>query len=232
MSTVDLRENRILAALPDADVEAIRAVSELVPLTLRLPLEVPGAPIEHVFFPLSGLASVVLVRGAQRVEVGIIGSEGATGLSLLLGATTTPLDCFVQAVGRALCLPSAEFLRLADERPALRAQMLLFVLEFHLQLAETALANARGRIEERLARWLLMTHDRLGETTLHLTHEFLSQMLGVRRPGVTTALQSLEEQRVIRSNRAKILVLDRVGLMERANGLYGGPPPAKLISAG
>ena len=75
-----------------------------------------------------------------------------------------------------------------------------------------------------------MTHDRVGETTLHLTHDFLSQMLGVRRPGVTTALQSLEEQRLIRSNRAKIVVLDRAGLIERASGFYGGPSPAKLTS--
>lgn len=232
MSALDLRANRILAALPDGDFAAICEASEVVPLTLRLPLEVPGEPIDKVYFPLSGLASVVLSRGAQRVEVGLIGPEGATGLALILGAAMTPLDCFcfVQGSGQALCLPALEFRRIADGSPALRAQMLLFVLEFHLQVAETALANARGRIEERLARWLLMMHDRIGETTLQLTHEFLSQMLGVRRPGVTTALQSLEEQRLIRSNRAKIVVLDRAGLIERANGFYSGPPPAKLAS--
>jgi len=230
MSSLDLRANRILAALPDGDFAAICEASEVVPLTLRMPLEIPGEPIANIYFPLSGLASVVLSRGTQRVEVGIIGPEGVTGIALILGAATAPLECFIQGAGRALCVPAPLFRRIAARSPVLHDQTLLFVLEFHLQLAETALANARGRIEERLARWLLMMHDRIGETTLHLTHEFLSQMLGVRRPGVTTALQSLEEQRLIRSNRAKIVVLDRAGLIERANGFYSGPPPAKLAS--
>jgi CRP-like cAMP-binding protein len=229
MKNIEPAANRILAGLPPEDTAAICEASEVIELTLGLQLEVGGEPISGVFFPLAGIASVVLVRGTQRVEVGLIGKEGVTGTALALGATATPLDCFVQAAGRALRLPTSAYRDLTARRPALREQMLVFMLEFHLQLAETALANARGRIDERLARWLLMTHDRIGETTLNLTHEFLSQMLGVRRPGVTMALQSLEEQRVIRSQRGRIVLLDRAGLIERAAGFYAAAPPPKLI---
>lgn len=229
MKNIEPTANRILADLPPADAAAICEASDIVDLTLGLSLERAGQPISGIYFPLSGIASVVHVRGTHRVEVGLIGKEGVTGVALALGATATPLDCFVQAVGRALRLPTADFRDLTERRPALKAQMHLFMLEFHLQLAETALANARGRIEERLARWLLMTHDRIGETTLQLTHEFLSQMLGVRRPGVTTALQSLEEQRVIRSQRGRVVLLDRAGLIERAAGFYTGAPPPRLV---
>lgn len=231
MRNIDPRENRILAALPPADTAAVIEGAEVVDLPLGLLLEHAHAPIDGIYFPLSGIASVILVRGEDRIEVGLVGREGVTGLAIALGGESTPLDVVVQAAGRALALSSSRLRTLVQERPALRSQMLLFTLEFHLQLAETALANARGRIEERLARWLLMTQDRIGEPTLQITHEFLSQMLGVRRPGVTTALHSLEEQHLIRSQRGRVVILDRTGLVGRAAGFYAGPPPPKLRDA-
>ena len=231
MRNINPLENRILAALPPGDAQAVMEGAEFVDLPLGLPLEHAHVPIDGIYFPLAGIASVMLVRGEDRVEVGLVGREGATGLAIALGGESTPLDVVVQASGHALSLSSSRLRTLVQERPALRSQLLLFMLEFHLQLAETALANARGRIEERLARWLLMTHDRIGEPTLQLTHEFLSQMLGVRRPGVTTALQSLEEQRLIRSQRGRVVILDRAGLVARAAGFYLGPPPPKLLAA-
>jgi CRP-like cAMP-binding protein len=224
MKSSSLSSKRILASLSEEDAQAVTQVGEVVPLTLRTPIEIPHRHINWVYFPLSGLASVVLSRGNNSVEVGIVGFDGMTGHSLLFGISSTPLGCFVQSEGHALRVPALRLRELLTTHPALHEQALRYVFEFHLQLTETALANARGRIEERLARWLLMTQDRIGGPTLHLTHEFLSQMLGVRRPGVTTALQSLEEQRVIRSNRAKVTVIDRAGLIERSNGFYMGPP--------
>lgn len=231
MQATDSRHNRLLAALPEADRAALCANAEAIELPLGFPLEDAGEPIGRVYLPLAGIVSVVMVRGSHRVEAGLIGPEGATGLAVTLGATSTPLESVVQAAGRALALPSGRFRKLVDERPALREQMLLFALEFHLQLAETALSNARGRIEERLARWLLMMHDRVGASTLNLTHEFLSQMLGVRRPGVTTAVHALEELRLVRSQRGRIVLLDRDGLIRHAAGFYVGPPPSALVPA-
>lgn len=228
MRNIDARQNRLLAALPGEGLAAVSDAAEVVDLPLGLNLEVAGLPIPAVYFPLSGIASVVLLRGGHRVEVGLIGREGATGLAVALGGTKTSLETVVQAVGQALAVPAAHMRDLLERDRLLRAQMHLFVLEFHLQLADTALANARGRIEERLARWLLMMQDRTGETTLNLTHDFLSQMLGVRRPGVTTALHALEERRLIRSQRGRVVLLDRPGLEERAANFYPGAPPAHL----
>jgi CRP-like cAMP-binding protein len=181
--------------------------------------------IERVYFPESGLGSAVAVgkgRGFQA-EVALIGREGMTGLAIVHGADRSPLEIFVQIEGRGQEI-AAEDLKAAMMRsPKMRDCFLLYAHVFAIQTSYTALANARGKLEDRLARWLLMAQDRIEADEIALTHEFLSLMLGVRRAGVTTALRHFEDKALIATARGIIAIRDRGGLQEAANGLYGAP---------
>lgn len=192
-------------------------------MPLREVLEAPDAPITHVYFPLSAVSSIVTGSGDDRIEVGLIGRDGMTGLSVLLGAESSPHECFIQIPGDGLRIAVAEFNRALDAEPALGKRCLLYARTFMLQTAQTAFANGRCTIEERLARWLLMCQDRLDGNDIRLTHEFLSLMLGVRRPGVTMALQTLEAAGLIHNTRACITIRDRPRLEEIAGPAYSGP---------
>ena len=154
-------------------------------------------------------------------EVGLIGREGMSGLSVLLGTDRSPNDTIFQHVGVGLRITAVELRKAMLKSAPLRRQLQLYVHSFLIQVTQTARANARNKIEERLARWLLMAHDRLGTDELTITHEFLSVMLGVRRPGVTVALSLLEKSGLISTDRGVISVLDRTGLKRAANGAYG-----------
>lgn len=218
--------NRLLAAMPEADAAALAPHLERVPLELRMPIERPGEPIAHVYFPLAGMGSVVAVgdrRRDQRVEAGIFGPEGVSGVPRILGADRSPHECFVQMPGEALRLPADALRAAMDERPGVRRVLLLYAQAWTTQVAHTALAQARAKLEERLARWLVMSHDRAGGCELALTHEFLSLMLGVRRAGVTVATHLLEERGLIQARRGAVAIIDREGLVEAADGAYGVP---------
>lgn len=195
----------------------------MVDFHVRQSIEQPDADIASVFFPNDGIISVVAGVGRLRVEVGIIGRDGMTGTAVVLGGTSSRHECFVQVAGSALTI-SAEALRVAlDERPTMLRRFLAYVQAFMAQTAETAVANGRMTIEQRLARWLLMTQDRLGRDEIPLTHEFLSVMVGTWRPRVTVALQQLEGDKAIRNSRGRILVVDRAKLQAAAGPLYRGP---------
>jgi CRP-like cAMP-binding protein len=142
---------------------------------------------------------------------------------LLLGKDTSDQECFVQVAGEAAVIDVEEFKRAIAERRSLHTSLLPYVHALLQQTVQTALANGRFTIEERLARWLLLSHDRLGVNQIPLTHEFLSIMLGVRRPGVTVALQILEGKHAIKNERGVINILKRTKLEELANGAYRGP---------
>jgi CRP-like cAMP-binding protein len=195
-----------------------------VDLPIRKQLELHNKKIDSVYFVESGLASVVANgQGDRSVEVGIIGREGMTGLSVLMGADRAPHDTFMQIAGNGQQI-GADRLRYAmAESETLRRSLLLYGHTYVVQTARTALANARSKIEERLARWLLLAQDRSDGDDLRLTHEFLSMMLGVRRPGVTLAIQFLESRGVIRRVRGQISIVDREGLKKISNGAYGAP---------
>jgi len=184
--------NRLLCALSPADIELLTPHLRLVTLKLRQELEQPNRPIRRVYFMEQGIASVVTVSmGRHRVETGLIGPEGMTGLMVLLGNHQSPNETFIQAAGSALSI-EADALRTALEKSdSLRRMLLKYAQVFLIQTAQTAVANARLTLEGRLARWLLMTQDRLGQDKVPMTHEFLSVMLGVRRAGVTEALHVL-----------------------------------------
>ena len=153
----------------------------------------------------------------------MVGREGMTGLPVVHGADRSPCDVFMQVEGEGQRL-SADALRIAlEQSTTLLRSLLRFAHVFGVQAAYTALANAEGKIEERLARWLLMAQDRIEADELVMTHEFLALMLGVRRAGVTTALQQLQSKGIVETMRGAIIVKDRDGLQECANGLYGIP---------
>ena len=157
------------------------------------------------------------------IEIGIIGREGVVNVPVLLAADRSPTDAFIQIAGTGLALSAARLRSAAEQSPVLNRMLLHFAAAFLIQTAATALANGRATVLERLARWLLMAHDRVDGDELPLTHDFLSVMLGVRRPGVTVALQELEGRALIRRGRGSVVMLDRAGLDAIANGYYGVP---------
>lgn len=182
----------------------------------------PFLPIEHVHFFEGGLSSEIVEGGTDRIEVGCIGHEGLSGVPVVLGVESTPHRAFMQVGGKAWRISSQRLRRVMEERAPLRLHLQRYAHVFMVQIAATALANGRYHVEQRLARWLLMCHDRLS-SSLPLTHEFLALMLGVRRPTVTDALHVLEGSLLIKAERGRILVRNRRGLEELAGGAYGVP---------
>jgi CRP-like cAMP-binding protein len=196
---------------------------ERVALPLKQQLERPRATIEHVFFIEEGFASIVAaVPRGRDTEVGLVGFEGMTGALVVLGDDRSVHDCYMQLAGHGIRIPVAAFRTALAESPTLRLFLLKYVQSLYIQASYTALVNARSKLEERLARWLLMCADRVGDRVT-ITHEFLAIMLGVRRPGVTVGLQMLEGQALIRANRGEIIIRDRQGLSELADGTYSEP---------
>jgi CRP-like cAMP-binding protein len=216
--------NRLLAAVSRPDLALLGPHLERTDLPLRMPIEAPNGRIKAVYFIEAGIASVVAVgRRKQEIEVGIIGREGMTGLAVVLGDYRSPHATYVQVAGHAYCVPATVLRQLLEQSQSLHGMLLKSAQAFMIQTAHTAVANGRARLDERLARWLLMAHDRIDGDELPLTHEFLALMLGVRRPGVTVGLHTLELQGLIRSARRSVTILDRKGIEVRAGAAYGVP---------
>ena len=217
-------ENRILSHLSAQDFGLVESFLTAVDLPLRMQLEGPNKPIEYAYFMERGFASVVANgAGSRGVEVGIIGLEGLTGMALVMATDRSPNTTFIQSPGRGQRISAGDLNGSMETSPTLRSSLLRYAHTFLVQMAYTALANSRSKLETRLARWLLMAHDRTVGDELILTHEFLATMLGVRRPGVTVALNFLEKQGLVRVQRKAILVVDRKGLEEAADHAYGAP---------
>jgi CRP-like cAMP-binding protein len=224
--------NSLLASMTIADRAALQPHLEAVILTTREVLERPNTRISHVYFLTSGLASVVgMTKPHQRIEVGMVGYEGMTGLAIVLGHDRSTNETVIQADGAALRISSASLRRLLKASPAMTNVLLRYVHVFMMQASQTALANGRGKLSQRLARWLLMWHDRLQTPHLNVTHRFLALLLGVRRQGVTVALHELEGKRLIKGTRSQITVIDRAGLLALASGFYGVPETEYLKMA-
>ncbi len=215
-------KNGLLNRLSPEDRDVLARDLEPIDLPLRYYLEHRNRQIEHIYFIETGIASVV-AHGAHRgdVEVGLIGYEGVSGLAVILGANTSPNDTFMQVAGSGLRMSADAFRNAMEASSALRKLLLLYSHSFTVQTSQTALANGRSKLEERLSRWLLMAHDRVEGDELNLTHEFIAVMLGVRRSGVTLALNLLEKIGLITVGRGVITVNDRDGLVEASNGAYG-----------
>jgi CRP-like cAMP-binding protein len=216
--------NQLLAAMSAADLALLRPHLRLVAMTVFKDMERPNQRIDAIYFMEAGIASVVAVQPDKtKIEVGLIGREGMTGIAVVLGSSQTPHSTYIQVAGEGLRMPAKELRRAMDASESLRSLLLKFAQVFMVQTAHTAIANARSHIDQRLARWILMAHDRTHDKTLPLTHEFLSLMLGVRRAGVTEALQSLKRQKLIDTGRNRIVLRDRKGVERIARGSYGVP---------
>jgi CRP-like cAMP-binding protein len=214
----------LLSSLSKADFGLLLPDLEAVSLDLRKVLEKPNKRIEDVYFPDAGFASVVAVQPKQtKVEVGLIGREGMTGLPVVLGNHKTPHETYIQAAGHGQRLNATKLRKAMAASSSLQSLLLKFVQAFMVQTAQTAISNARAKLNERLARWILMADDRIDGSRLPLTHEFLSLMLGVRRAGVTEALHALESEGLIRASRGEIIVRSRKGIERRAGDSYGIP---------
>lgn len=216
--------NILLAKLSSADLALIEFHLTPVTLAVRDALEEPNEPVASIFFPETGIVSVVAADHEDRkIEAGVIGREGMTGVAVVLGDDRSANETYVQVAATGHRIPTAVLRDAMDSSNSMRDLFLRYAQVFLTQVVQTALANGRAKIDERLARWLLMAHDRLDGLELPLTHDFLALMLGVRRPGVTEALHLLEGKRLIGKNRGRILVLDRDGLEKLAGGSYGIP---------
>ena len=216
--------NQILASLAPADLALLKLSLESIELPCRRQLELRGRRIENIYFLDSGLASMVVSAGANHnIEVGIVGREGMTGLPVLLDTEHSVCETFIQTAGSGWRIPTAKLQAAIERSPTLRRSLLRYAHTLVTQMAYTALANGRYKIEERLARWLLMAHDRAEGGLIHLTHEFLALMLGARRASVTLALSDLQKRKVLRAVRGRITIVDRPALEEAANGSYGIP---------
>ena len=213
--------NSILAALPDSDRQRILAGCEPFDLFFGDVLAEPGKPFHHVYFPTESYISLVAkIDGQTRLEVGLVGCEGMLGATLLLGVDVSPLHALVQGSGSALRMNAAIFARELHDSPALQSLLKRYLYVEMEHLAQTAACTHSHVLEERLARWLLMTQDRAHSNAFHITQEFLAFMLGVRRVGVTTAAISLHDRKLINYSRGDITVLDRRGLEAASCGCY------------
>jgi len=216
--------NRLLAKLEPADLALLAENFTSVTLERRYPLELPNREIEHVYFIEHGIASVVAAGDSGReIEVGLIGCEGLSGLAVILGNDRSPHSTYMQVGGSGQRISLQAFCDVMDRSAELRAILLRYAQAFMIQTSHTAVANARGSVVERLARWMLMAHDRVDGDNIALTHEFIAVMLGTRRPGVTEAVQTLSRKGFIRTDRGLVVVVDREGLLKRAGKLYGVP---------
>ena len=214
--------NRILQLISAEDFALLSL--EHVDLPVRRVLVEPNVPIDFMYFMEEGMTSVTTSTLAGEIEVGMIGKEGlVAALPVVLGVSSSPYTHFVQMPGHGFRISTKDLLECLDLSAALRRLLLRSIQALSVQISQTAFSNAIYTIEVRLARWLLMCRDRSATDEMILTHEFLAQMLGVRRPGVSVATQILEGNRLIRAERGRITVLDRAGLEAIADESYGLP---------
>ena len=217
--------NILLDALSRDDLELLKPHLTREKMHREQVLVSPDQPIEQIWFPEGGVASIVAnMADNGPTEVGIFGREGFAGTPLLLGSDTSPHVIFIQVDGHTgLRIGASDFLAAVDQSPSLRATLLRYVQTIIIQTAHSAVSNAHQRIEARLARWLLMCHDRNDSDDIALTHEFMAMMIAAERSGVTVSLHVLEGAGMIRSKRGRVIILDRQKLEELAGEGYGKP---------
>ena len=216
--------NRLLDSLPVADQAELAPVLESVRLELKMELEEPSKRLDSVWFPISSVVSLLnLLEGTSGIEIATIGNEGLVGLPLSWGTTVfNPQEIAIcQVPGDALVMDADVFMTKIKEDRALAGLVHRYTQAFVTQIGQQVACNGLHSIEERCARWMLLTQDRVGADEFPLTQEFLAQMLGVRRPSVTVVAGTLQQAGFIKYHRGRIIITDRRGLEDAACECYG-----------
>ena len=215
-------ENHILAALPRDEYERLLSLSDTVSHSLRSLMYQANGPINHVYFPTSGVLSlIVIMADGGSVEVGTVGNEGFLGTPILLGADRSPTQVFCQVPGASRRMRAAVFIDEIAKSSVFRRACLRYTQGLLAMTAQSTACNKLHPVNERCARWLLITHDRVPGDEFPITHEFLSMMLGTRRASVTVAAGALQQAGLITYHRGHIKVLDRPGLEAASCECYG-----------
>ncbi|MGB5245193.1 MAG: Crp/Fnr family transcriptional regulator [Woeseia sp.] len=216
-----MESNRLLAGLSRKDHRQLITACEVVELDSGEVLWEPQSLIRHVYFPLDGFVSqLVPFDSRDNLELSLVGNEGMLGTPLILGVNNSILQALVQGSGTSLRMSTATFRRELKQLPALRQRLNRYIYVLQSQLALTAACISFHSLDLRLARWLLMTHDRSGSGSFHLTHQFLAQMLGVRRVGITNAAGLLQKRELLSYSRGEITILNRRGLEKASCSCY------------
>jgi CRP-like cAMP-binding protein len=205
-------ENRLLVALPADEYDRLLPHLEKVFLPLREVLYEANGPIAHVFFPVNGVVSLVIMDNSFTLEVGIIGNEGMVGTPVFLGSERSPTKAIAQIPGEALRMEAKVFQKEIRRAGPLHSLVQRYTQAMINQISQSIICNHRHSVTKRMCRWLLMSHNRMATDAFPLTHEFLAQMLGVRRPTVTAVAGNLQKAGLINYHRGRITVLDRKGL--------------------
>jgi CRP-like cAMP-binding protein len=219
--TADPRQNRLLAALPDDEWARWLPHMEAVDLPRGKVLYESGSTLSHVYFPTTSIVSLLYVmEDGASAEIGVVGRDGIVGISLFMGGETTPSRAVVQSAGHGFRLNASLMLAEFDRAGPVRHLLLRYTQALITQMAQTAVCNRHHSLDQQLSRWLLLRLDRLDSNDLATTQELISNMLGVRREGVTEAAGRLQEDGLIRYRRGHITVLDRALLEARACECY------------
>jgi CRP-like cAMP-binding protein len=214
--------NKILLSIPDEEYALIRPHLEFLSMPHHLNLYEPGQPIEFVHFPNSGMVSLVIAtEDGKTVEVGEVGSEGFAGIQATVGINTNQVREIVQIPGDGFRVKSGALKSVLQSAPSLQRILSRYAVVQAMQFAQTAACNRLHNIEQRFARWLLITQDRVDSPTLSITHDFLATMLGTDRPTVSLAAAALQDRQIIEYTRGEVRILDRAKLEECTCECYG-----------
>lgn len=215
-------KNRLLAALPKEEYERLLPHLELVYLELKQILYIPNEPIEYIYFVNSGIVSLLtLMENGEAIEVATVGNESMVGLPVFLGVSTIPGEAFSQIPGSAMRMKASVFRREVTPGSVIYSLLQRYTQALFNQIAQSAACNRLHSIEERFCRWMLMTQDRVSSNEFPMTHEFLGQMLGVRRASVSVTAAVLQKAGIIQYNRGKMRIIDRPQMENIACECYG-----------
>ncbi len=216
-----LVKNQLLAALPKKEYQGLQRYLEEIPLVFDELIYQPNILMSDIYFPNSGIVSLLAGDNERStLEVGLVGNEGMVGMGVFLGVDASLNRAVVQGAGSAMKMKATAFRRECNNGGVLPRLLRRYSHSVLTQITQSAVCNQFHSIDARMARWLLMTHDRMGEDVFQITQEFLSNMLGVRREGVSLAAGDLQRSKLIRYSRGRLEVLDRAGLEATSCGCY------------
>lgn len=218
---VSVRKNYLLSDLPDKEFD--RILPHLIPVSLKLGqvLYESGDRMDYAYFPITAIVSLLyIMENGATAEIGIVGNDGILGIALFMGGDTTPNRAVIQSAGEGFKMSSKHLMNEFSLGGKFHNLLLRYTQALITQISQTAVCNRLHSVEQQLCRWLLLSHDRLTSDKLVMTHDLISNMLGVRREGVTLAARKLSDKKLIKNVRGTITVLDRLGLEQAVCECY------------